>query len=66
MEAAEEEAEEEAEVEEVEEVEEEALQSHPLHLHPVPGLQEEEEVVVEVVDHPLPHLPHRLPHQQQL
>ena len=45
-----------------EEVEEEAPQLHPLHLHPVPGLQEE---VVKVADHPLPHLLRHLPHQQQ-
>ena len=40
-------------------------QLHPLRLHPVPGLQEEEEVAVEVADHPLPHLLHHLLHQQQ-
>ena len=70
MEAAEEQVEEqveeqeEAEEEVEEEVEEEALQLHPLRLHPVPGLQEEEEEA-EVADHPLPHLLHRLPLQQQ-
>ena len=62
MEAAEaEEVEEEVE----EELEEEAPQPHPLRLHPVLGLQEEEEVVVEVADHPLRHLLRHLPHQQQ-
>ena len=67
MEAAEEEAEEEVEVEVEEEVEEEAPQLHPLRLHLVPGLQEEEEEEeeVEVADHPLPHLLHHLPLQQQ-